>query len=266
MQEKASYPQLRADKDVKLSVCSKKIGSYPLHWHDFFEIEIVTAGRGTHILNGKEYGLGVGSAYLLKPTDYHEIRTDGELEISNITFRGELLSEALLMAILHSEQRKLQTLTGERLEGALAAVKLLQIECNTGGDFKRPLLEYLVNIFVGKQTARLNRQQLAGINKALVYMEFHFREPLTLTALAREAGFHPTYLSELFKKTTGESFIEKLSGLRLEYACTLLANNCSVSYACFESGFGSLSNFFIAFKKKYGISPGEYAKAPRDKR
>ena len=57
--------------------------------------------------------------------------------------------------------------------------------------------------------------------------------------------------------------MQRLNNLRLEYAASLLSNTYSVSYACFESGFGSFSNFFTSFKKKYGVSPKEYAKAKR---
>lgn len=39
---------------------------------------------------------------------------------------------------------------------------------------------------------------------------------------------------------------------------SLLDNGMSVSAACFESGFGSLSGFLHTFKKITGISPNEY--------
>ena len=108
-------------------------------------------------------------------------------------------------------------------------------------------------------------EQLSGIKRALLYLEVHFKERIDLETLAREAGFHPMYFSSIFKKATGESYVQRLNHLRLEYAATLLANHYSVSYACFESGFGSFSNFFTSFKKKYGISPKEYAKQKQKK-
>lgn len=263
MTETYLCPQLRTKKNVSLDITTKCIKKYPLHWHDYFEIEVITKGSGVHILNGKRYQLSAGSAYLLKPTDYHEIISDEDIEIHNVTFREDMLNEATLLSILHSDQRKLLTLEGELLQTVMMGVKLLHTEWKNGGEYQRQLLEYLIHFFVDKKGGKMNHQQLTGIKKALVYLEFHFREPIRLSTLAKEAGFNTSYFSELFKQTTGESFTEKLNGLRLEYACTLLSNNYSVSYACFESGFGSLSNFFTAFKKKYGVSPSEYAKAPR---
>ena len=101
--------------------------------------------------------------------------------------------------------------------------------------------------------AQLYRVKEIGVTDALC-------ENIGALALAKEAGFHAMYFSSIFKRATGESYVQRLNHLRLEYAATLLANNYSVSYACFESGFGSLSNFFTAFKKKYGMGPREYAK------
>ena len=91
-------------------------------------------------------------------------------------------------------------------------------------------------------------------------MELHFKERVTLSDLAAEAGYHPTYFSELFKKTTGETYIEKLTKLRIGHARTMLASGFSVFDACFLSGFGSLSGFAAAFKKACNMSPREYKK------
>lgn len=260
MYDSSLYPQLSTEPGSDIEVMPRKLKSYPLHWHDFFEIEVITAGSGIHVLNGREYEICVGSAYLLKPTDYHELRCGGEITAVNVSFRESMLGEADLMSILHLGENRHVMLEGDRLDAMITAVRLLEIECRTNGEYRRQMLEYLVHFFVDRRSRRFNKQQLSGINKALLYMEFHFREPITLGIIAREAGFNPNYFSELFKATTGESFTERLNSLRLEYACTLLANDHSVSYACFESGFGSLSNFFTAFKKKYGVCPSEYGK------
>ena len=34
-----------------------------LHWHDFYELEIITGGSGFYYINGVEYPLSRGSAY-----------------------------------------------------------------------------------------------------------------------------------------------------------------------------------------------------------
>ena len=265
MNESTVFPRLRADEklgeDHGLEVTEKVVSDrFLLHCHDYFEIEIVAKGRGTHMLNGTPYPLTVGSAYLLKPTDIHEILVEEDLHLFNISFRETMLGEGTLLSILHSDLHLL-TLEGKRLESVLLAARLLKNECEERSDYQKSLLEYLVHFFVDPAAYKQKSEQLSGIKRALLYLEVHFREQIDLATLAREAGFHPMYFSAIFKKTTGETYVQKLTQLRLEYARTLLSNNYSVSYACFESGFGSLSNFFTAFKKKYGVSPREYARS-----
>lgn len=268
MNAQETFPRLSAkeyiehESDVWVDVRKVK-NRFHLHCHDFFEIEIILKGNGTHVFNGKAYPISAGSAYLIKPTDIHEIFSDGELEICNIVFKENMMSDTVLLSILQSDLPSCLSLNGKDFESMVMASKILANECEKTSEYRQPMLEYLIHYFTGGMNYAQKSEQISGIKRALLYLEVHFREQIDLSVLAREAGFHPMYFSAIFKKTTGESYVQRLTSLRLAYAATLLKNNYSVSYACFESGFGSLSNFFTAFKKKYGVSPKEYTKAKK---
>ena len=270
MQGTQDFPRLSAkeyisdERDVRVNT-KRVVNRFLLHCHDFFEIEIILDGDGTHVMNGKHYPIAKGSAYLIKPTDIHEIMSDGELSICNIVFKESMLSDTMLLSLLHLDSQSMTTLAGRDFESIVMAARLLEIESEKRSDYQKPLLEYLLHFFTKGTTYSQRSEQLSGIKRALLYLEVHFRERIDLATLAHEAGFHPMYFSAIFKRATGESYVQKLSHLRLEYAASLLANNYSVSYACFESGFGSLSNFFTAFKKKYGVSPKEYTREKHGK-
>ena len=126
-------------------------------------------------------------------------------------------------------------------------------------DLLRPI-HILACLFREGPTAEMPEsvENLPGIQRAILYLEMHFKENITLPMLAQEAGFNATYFSELFRKTTGQSYKQRLTELRVRYAKMLLKNGVSVSSACFESGFGSLSNFNAVFKQVYGITPRQY--------
>ena len=271
MSEKPEFPRLAAEDYIKfhrdIYVSTRRVSDrYLLHCHDFFEVEIILEGNGTHILNGKEYAIGAGDAYLVKPTDIHEIIADGELLICNIVFKESMLSDTMTLALLHLDAQNLLSLPPKQFESLGIAARLLQNESEAKSSYQKPILEYLLHFFTEDTLPNQRTEQLSGIKRALLYLEVHFKERIDLDTLAREAGFHPMYFSSIFKKATGESYVQRLCNLRLEYAATLLANNYSVSYACFESGFGSFSNFFTSFKKKYGVSPKEYAKKAKNKK
>ena len=236
---------------------------FPLHWHNYFEIEIVIGGSGTHILNGAAYSISQGDAYLLTPTDFHRIVADSSVDLINISFDGEMLTEQQLLQITTSDFPKAFHFEGEAYERLWMAAQLLQHECQLDGSCTQLLCTYLLQCFVRNQSApqltvSSSTAVLSGIKRAILYLELHFREPITLLQLAEQAGFHPTYFSELFRTLTGETYTQRLNTLRIGYARALLANGFSVSDACFASGFGSLSNFLTTFKKHCHTTPSAY--------
>lgn len=239
------------------------ITGFPLHWHNYFEIEYILEGEGKHILNGVTYDIKQGDAYILTPVDFHAIEAISKINLINISFEEYFLPEKTLSWLLEKENARRYNFSGEEAERCLSAIKLLQNESETNGPCQRQLLEYVVSVFLRQENSTASsskKEHLIGITKAISYMQIHFREKITLEQLATISGYNPTYFSELFRKVTGETYIERLKSLRIKYACMLLSNGISVSDACFASGFGSLSNFLGAFKEKKGKTPSEYKK------
>lgn len=244
------------------------IKGFPLHWHNYFEIEFIVSGSGKHILNGVTYDIKQGDAYILSPVDFHAIEADSDIDLINISFEEYYLPEKTLSWLLEKNSSRRYKFSGEEYERCLSAITLLQHECSINGSCQRQLLEYVVSCFLRQESEsriKAKSEHLMGITKAISYMQIHFREKITLEQLAAISGYNPTYFSELFRKVTGETYIERLKSLRIKYACMLLANGIGVSDACFASGFGSLSNFLSAFKAKKGISPSEYKKEHQSK-
>lgn len=243
-----------------VSVKEAVVEKYPLHWHNYFEIEIITGGSGRHVYNGTEYTLSQGDAYILTPVDFHEIPTANGLRIINVSFDSIRLPENISL----SDIIKRQKFEKNEYERFICAANLLKYECENNGNCINQLLEYILSFFVRENKNRLqnplHQEYLSGINKAISYIELHFREKISLNQIAKLSGYNPTYFSELFCKVTGETYIERLQALRINYAKMLLANGISVSDACFASGFGSLSNFLSTFKARCGQTPSEYRK------
>jgi len=63
-----------------------------------------------------------------------------------------------------------------------------------------------------------------------------------------------------FKKETRMTFTDFVNQYRITQAKTLLLKNMSVSEACFEVGFDSLSHFTKLFKKLTGENPSAFRK------
>lgn len=266
MRKEADLLRLKAASNIRsghIQVEKHRFSAYPLHWHDYFEIEIIAEGSGVCRFNGERYPLSKGEAYLLTPLDFHEIEACSSVELINISFDETLLSESMRAALYSANFSKLRKFEGESYDRFINAAKLLCHEYESKGPCVIQLLEYMLSRFLS-QTPNAssigNQDQLAGIKPALEYIELHFRDRITLEKLASISGYNPTYFSERFRKMTGENYIDRLTALRINYAKGLLANGLSVTEACYASGFGSLSNFLAVFKKKCGLPPSEYRK------
>ena len=265
MENLKNYERIQIENGKSLTVTTHIAPKdYPMHWHNFFEIEILLSGAGTCIINDKEYDMQKYNMFFLTSTDFHYIKITDEARFINISFDVDMIDERDLSTLVLSQTKRGFSLPADEYERIISAAMLLEHECETNGTCQRQLLQYILSFILQKdeneRSTVANLEQYSGIKKATIFMELHFRENITLKQIAKEAGYHPAYFSEIFKKITGESYIEALTRLRLAYAKSLLANGFSVSDTCFLSGFGSLSNFYTLFKKKFGTSPSEYSK------
>ena len=79
--------------------------SMPLHWHEYFEAELILEGKGTQNLNGKNYSLQKGALYFLTPADFHEICVEEPLQLYNVSFALSTISLPFLEQVIHHEKR-----------------------------------------------------------------------------------------------------------------------------------------------------------------
>ena len=69
----------------------------------------------------------------------------------------------------------------------------------------------------------------------------------------------PPYLGRLFKRAAGQPFSAFVSDARLERSRRLLGDPAMrVGDVAGAVGFENQSYFQVLFKKKYGVTPGEY--------
>ena len=97
-------------------------------------------------------------------------------------------------------------------------------------------------------------------NVALSYIKQNFENSsLCLNDIAHHANISPAYLSSLFKKVSGQSISDTISGLRMESACHyLVSGNLSLKEISLKCGYANQYYFSNSFKKKLGISPSAY--------
>ena len=97
------------------------------------------------------------------------------------------------------------------------------------------------------------------ILEARAFIVDHYREDLRLKDIADHVKLSAYYLERLFKQETSETPRVYLEKIRVDRAAHLLrCSECSNLEVCYEAGFRTPSNFYKAFKRHHGCSPGEY--------
>ncbi|TXK82642.1 response regulator [Paenibacillus sp. N3.4] len=101
--------------------------------------------------------------------------------------------------------------------------------------------------------------------KATEYIEREYAQDfITLQQTARELSVNPSYLSHIFKKETGKTFIEYLTDIRLDKAWEMLGDlppDGSFSFKVVDVsqkvGYADPYYFSRCFKKKFGVVPSK---------
>ncbi len=102
------------------------------------------------------------------------------------------------------------------------------------------------------------------VMEMLTYIGQEFDQDISLNGLAERYHFSTTYVSRLFKKETGFSFSDILTGIRLMNSIDMLKKDRDkIGVICDKVGFRDQRYYSQAFKKVLGCTPGDYKKNPR---
>lgn len=255
----------RWSEDLPIRACRKMLKPYfPLHWHEFFEIELIIRGHGNCILNGKPYELNPGDLYLLTTTDFHEVYAE-DIEVLHLTFDQRMIDAGMTeKIILASEKGKslFFHLDEKEYERFYSYMSLIIDECSVEDDYRYDFISHLMQcIFIlmlrkveFKDTEKSKHKP--PIAEAIAYLELHFRESPDLQTVADRVGLNKNYFCSLFKEETGKTMVRYVNDLKLAYSRNLLkSTTISITEICLNCGFNSFSNFIHEFKLKYGETP-----------
>lgn len=102
---------------------------------------------------------------------------------------------------------------------------------------------------------------LQKVEAMIRFVAWHYLEPISSSDVARAVGLHPKYAMTVFRQNIGSSILDFITAQRVVHAQRLLSNTeLKTVDVGFQSGFGTLSRFYNAFKTAHGISPNAYRK------
>lgn len=252
------------------------------HLHPEFQLSYVVKGEGTRFVGDDIKSFRAGDLVLTGPYLPHVWRNDDKYfdrrsELSTtvivVYFRDYFLGEALqqkeemanISRLFKKSERGLE-ITGETKQTIFRMMRQL---LNLTGMDSIILLLKILNILAKSNECHLiahnhlvssnTEAETSRMNKVYGYTMKNFRQKISLYSVADVVNMTRTSFSRYFKTRVNKSFSDFLKEIRIEHACKLLrAEKMNISDIGYESGFQTLSNFNIQFKRVMGKTPHSY--------
>lgn len=232
-----------------------------MHWHEYYEIEIIVSGAGKMIINDDGVDFKSGAVFFLTPIDFHSIDFTEDTRIFNISFNTECLEDVFIPDILMSMP---PLAAFENIDNLLMLAEKLKNELSIQKRFSKKYISSIMNcilIEIYRQGNAQSKELSSPVQNAIQYIHKHFREDISLEDAAAAADMSCGYLSRIFHQTVGEGYKQYLNRLRLSYAAKLLEYTMlPVNEAAYCCGFNSPERFIKNFKAFYNITPLAYRK------
>ncbi|TXK84445.1 response regulator transcription factor [Paenibacillus sp. N3.4] len=129
-----------------------------------------------------------------------------------------------------------------------------------GDQLESWLLDRLDQLY-GNRIMNENPRHKEAVEFMIQYIHEHYAEDITLETLSNKIFISRNYLNKIFKKATGETFMNYLIRVRMEKAELLLLQGKWMIYEVAEQvGYSIPSYFSTVFKKYTGKNPSDLMK------
>lgn len=228
---------------------------------DSYTIQYVYSGRGTVYKGNSKFAVGPTQCFILRPGETFRLQADvlNPWTYIWVGFRTTLDAPEL------SGQ---DVFAGKDFENLFLSIA----NCNKPAN--RPLepllLSYIWKLLFSLQ--QMNTPADKTYKKAEEYVEqaclliSSNYASINVQKIAQKLHLNRSYLSRIFKESTGISIQSYLTNTRLQAARSLILQDYTVSQASTMVGYSDIASFSRAFKSYYKVSPKQYLHLDLDSR
>lgn len=244
------------------------------HIHrNWFELTQIFDGKGYIYTNGVCVPIKEGEIYVSFPGDIHAIDTDKNdpLKYNFLSFwpnDEKLLSKLDEIMFYNSDPTK-RIFTNRDIEYLIGnSISETLFNDDYSDDILictlNQITRYLIRDFENKyDKPKLNVDSSQELCYQIMnYISTHIYAIDNLRSLSEYFGYSYSYISDVFRKTTGETLMQYYTLRRLDVSAMLIKENrLSIGEISELLKYSSIYTFSRAFKNKFGKSPTDYRKS-----
>lgn len=244
----------------------------PLHRHTFFEFSICLSGNLKNVINGKTIEAEKGRVILLRPQDTHQFfskegHTSRDIYVSQDEMRTlcDLISPELYNNIYNNELFIDFTVSSYHLN-------LLEPDLNFFNQLYGKSVQTLkikhakIILSVLDLWQQSLSQKTTGMPEWISVLISQINTENYITKSVSEiialTNYSHGFVCREFKKYMGTTLQNYMNDAKLSYSLSLLyEKSLSIESVAEKLNYCEVTNFIIAFKKKFGTTPSKWRKA-----
>ena len=236
---------------------------FPEHLHSHAEILYVLEGENRITIGDHVYFMHRGDCAVIFPGEIHSYHSS-EHNLAFLLIFDTVLSGSFQYSLKNCRSLAPHLPASSLPEDiSLAVQRLSEIDLQKNLPLASAWIQVILAlVFPLMKLTNETRTKSENLTYQLIhYMSEHFREPITLSSLARALHINKYYLSHTFSEKLHMSFPQYLNYLRAEYAADAIQSSQKPLAQIWEdAGFTSQRSFNRAFFESKGMSPTEYRK------
>lgn len=238
------------------------------HCHAKYELLYILDGKGSYTVEGAEYPLLPHSLFLLRPYEYHYVRTDVGRPYDRVVIyfeTGALPAAILDHPLLTASDGNYFALSSvanpvrAAFEALLGGIETLSKDGARSAPASEALLrasltQILLLLTQETPTSAANKEA-STVRRVIDYLNMHLEDELSLDLLTKEFYISKYHLCRVFREQTGVTLFAYYNTKRMMLAQKWIAEGRSASSVSARLGFRDYSTFYRAYKKHTGEAP-----------
>ena len=270
------YKYKKSSTHVELEQYVYRLGIYHYNWHRDLELFLLLTGKAEVCSGGVSRIFEAGDMILINANEGHTTMAPGGdtiamvIHLDPVSLKEYYSNVEYLSFHLCSQDSPGQRESFDKIRRDMARMML---SFGQGTPEKKllyqrsfyDLLYTIVSEFppekIRSAAFKANLKNMDSIQGMVKYINRNYHKKISLDSLAKERGYNPSYVSQLFKTCVGINFYDYLTRIRLREATLALSQSDEkILDIALAHGFADLKAFNTSFKETFQKSPTEYRK------